>query len=106
MTALLITLIALVIFWNYIKVRRERDELKFQVMYMNLQVILDTWPVNKTNYLKIVSYFEDIKKCRWKNTEKVTVLHNAFLEKFERAEFVVSSLEDEDEYSVESVFRK
>ena len=105
MTALLITLIALVIFWNYIKVRRERDELKFDIMYMNLEVIIDTWPVNKTNYLKIVSYFEDIKKCRWKNTEKVTVLHNKFLEKFERAIFIIDSIE-EDEFSPESVFRK
>ena len=99
MTALLIGIITGIIFWNYIKVRRERDELKFQVMYCNLQVILDTWPVNKTNYLKIVSYFEDIKKCRWKNTEKVTVLHNAFLEKFERAESVLDSLKEADEFS-------
>ncbi len=108
MTALLITLIALVIllFITEVNVKRQRDELRFDIMFLNLETIIEKWPVNKTSYLKICSYFEDIKKCRWKNTEKVTVLYMAFLEKYERASFILDSLEEPDEFSPESVFRK
>jgi len=105
MTALLITFAILFVasFIAYLQMKRERDMFKFDVMYWNLETIIEKWPVNKTSYLKIVSYFEDIKKCRWKNTEKVTVLYERFIEKYERAEFVIDSM---DEFSPESVFRK
>jgi len=66
----------------YLQMKRERDIFKFDFMYLNLETIIEKWPVTKTSMIKILSYFDDIKKCRWQNTEKVNKLHENFVIKY------------------------
>ena len=82
-TLILVALImASGIAWVFIKEAREKNEQRFKVMYHNLECIIENWPVNKTNKLKIDSYFDDIRRLRFGNVEKVTVLWNQFLIKY------------------------
>jgi hypothetical protein len=69
--------------WVFIKEAREKNEQRFKVMYHNLEHIIGVWPVTKTSKLKIDSYFEDIRKLRFGNVEKVTVLWNQYQIKYQ-----------------------
>jgi len=83
LTLILVVLIMVSgIAWMFIKEAREKSEQRFNLMYSNLECIIDRWPVNKTSKLKIDSYFEDIRRLRFGNVEKVTVLWNQYQIKY------------------------
>jgi len=97
LTIISIVFIVYVLFAVYRKEKRKKADERLNFMHANLQKIINDWPVSKVNELKINSYFDDIKKVRWGDAEKVSVLHKEFEKKFK---------EEEDEFSPESVFRK
>jgi len=101
MNALLITfgILAVAFFFAYLQMRRERDVLRFDIIHLNLETILDTWPVTKINQLKIMSYFDDLKSCRWQNTEKVQILWNTFAIKYK--EVGREHLKEADEFELQ-----
>ena len=77
-----IVVIIYALYYIATKDKREKRHLRFDTMLLNLECIIDRWPVNKTSKLKIDSYFEDIRKLRFGNVEKVTVLWNQYQIKY------------------------
>jgi hypothetical protein len=77
---------------------RAANELKFDIMYQNLTYLLNYLPVTKTSQLKLMSYFDQLRACKFKNVEKVQVLWTNFVFKYKE---VGKEFLEEDEFSIQ-----
>jgi len=93
---IIFAVIAFLFFCAYLQMKRERDTFKFDFMHLNLETIIEKWPVTKTSMIKILSYFKDLKACRWTDTEKVDVLWGTFCEKYNE----LRKFKEDDEFEV------
>src|SRR5665648_640318 len=84
--------------------RRKANELKFDIIYLNIQTMLESMPVNKTSQLKLLSYFDDLRKCRYKNFEKVQVLDREFKKKYKDVgKALLQEQDTQDEFDLKNI---
>ena len=80
---------------------RNAKELRFDVMHCNLDSLIDSYLINKTSMLKLMSHFKDIRgvartSAQW---EKIEVLHVRFCERYKN--FGRELLKEADEFEVQ-----
>jgi len=80
---------------------RNAKELRFDVMHTNLDSLIDSYPVNKTSMLKLMSHFKDIRgvarsSAQW---EKIEVLHVRFCERYKNVGREL--LKEADEFAIQ-----
>jgi hypothetical protein len=81
---LIILSVLLSLTWKYTKQCRAKNELKFDIMYLNIQTMLrdEKRPVNERNRVQLMSYFNELRKLRYKNVEKVQTLWDEYCKKY------------------------
>lgn len=71
-----------IIWYGKNEARKAKEELTYNIMYMNIECIMDSWVINEKSYHAIEKFFETMAKLPYKNKEKTRVLHDTFLQKY------------------------
>jgi len=91
------------IFW-YIGRRNSKNEaidLKFSIMYLNLETILESRPVTEKSMNEILGHFGQLRKLNHPNKEKVDVLWKKYIDKYHELGREILS---QDEHSPKMIF--
>lgn len=78
----MLSLVKLIEWHGKHQAKMARQELKYDIMYLNIQTIVDSWVVNEKNYHAIEGFFETMAALPHKNREKTNTLHGEFCEKY------------------------
>lgn len=82
--------------------KKFNDELRFDIMHLNLQTIIESWTVNEKNYYQILEHIGEIQRLKYQNKEKIDVLKTEFKRRYD----VISKniLAEADEFAPENIF--
>lgn len=92
-----------IIWYGRLQAKIANQELKYDIMYENIQCIIYTWVVNEKSYHAIEGFFDQLRELPHKNKEKTNVLHDSFLKIYEP---VINQIRSEEEFTPEAVLRK
>jgi len=84
--------IRVIIWYGKNEAKKAKEELTYDIMYMNIECIIDSWEINEKSYHAIEKFFKTMAALPHKNKEKTSVLYVQFLRKYKSviAEIIAS----------------
>lgn len=75
-------LIKFIIWYGKYQAKLARQELQYDIMYLNLKTIINDWEVNEKSYHAIWKFLATLGHLPHKDKEKTTVLTQEFLRRY------------------------